>query len=124
MPTLQQLKFRKRSATRIKKGSLALEGAPQKKGVCIKVFTKNPRKPNSALRKVCKVQLSTGRVVVAFIPGEGHRLQEHSIVLLRGGRTKDLPGVRYKAIRGVYDLQGIPSRSKARSKYGSIKSIT
>lgn len=99
----------------------ALEGCPQKKGVCVRVFTKNPRKPNSAVRKVARVRLTNGSLVTAYIPGEGHNLQEHSVVLVRGGRVKDLPGVQYKIIRGVLDLQGLPKRRQGRSKYGTPK---
>ena len=103
------------------KGGSALEGNPQKKGVCVKVFTKNPRKPNSAIRKVCRVRLSNNTLITAFIPGEGHNLQEHSVVLIRGGRTKDLPGIRYKVVRGAYDLKGLANRRRGRSKYGTPK---
>ncbi|TIB64756.1 hypothetical protein E3P77_01256 [Wallemia ichthyophaga] len=99
----------------------ALENNPQKKGVCTKVYTTKPKKPNSAIRKVARVKLSNGRVVRAYIPGEGHNLQEHSVVLLRGGRTQDLPGVRYKIIRGALDFSGVVGRANARSKYGSKK---
>jgi small subunit ribosomal protein S12 len=95
--------------------------SPQKKGVCLKVYTRTPKKPNSAVRKIARVRLTNGVDVIAYIPGEGHNLQEHSVVLVRGGRVKDLPGVRYHLIRGVYDLQGIPSRKKSRSKYGTKK---
>ena len=119
MARLQQLKRKPRLAKKSRTKSPALEGCPQRKGVCLKVFTKNPRKPNSALRKVCRVKLTNQRVVTAFIPGEGHNLQEHSVVLLRGGRSKDLPGVRYKVVRGAYDLKALAGRTKARSKYGT-----
>jgi small subunit ribosomal protein S12 len=95
--------------------------SPQKKGVCLKVYTRTPKKPNSAIRKIARVRLTNGIDVIAYIPGEGHNLQEHSVVLVRGGRVKDLPGVRYHLIRGVYDLQGIASRKKSRSKYGTKK---
>ena len=95
--------------------------SPQKKGVCLKVYTRTPKKPNSAIRKIARVRLTNGIDVIAYIPGEGHNLQEHSVVLVRGGRVKDLPGVRYHLIRGVYDLQGIVSRKKSRSKYGTKK---
>lgn len=122
MATLEQLKRNPRQEKKRRKKAGALERNPQKKGVCQKVFTKNPRKPNSALRKVCRVKLSNNAVVTAFIPGEGHNLQEHAVVLLRGGRTKDLPGIRYKVVRGVYDLKGLVSRTKSRSKYGAPKS--
>ena len=97
------------------------KGAPFKRGVCTKVYTATPKKPNSALRKVAKVRLSNGSEVIAYIPGEGHNLQEHSIVLLRGGRLKDLPGVRYHVVRGVYDTQGVEGRKKSRSMYGTKK---
>ncbi|KAJ1986604.1 hypothetical protein H4R33_003273 [Dimargaris cristalligena] len=98
-----------------------LDGCPQKKGVCVKVYTTKPKKPNSAVRKVCRVRLSNGEVVVAYIPGEGHNLQEHSVVLVRGGGVPDLPGVRYHVIRGALDLQGVPNRGSSRSKYGTKK---
>nr|YP_009577925.1 ribosomal protein S12 [Guillardia theta]QBJ06309.1 ribosomal protein S12 [Guillardia theta] len=101
--------------------SPALKKNPQKRGVCIRVYTRTPKKPNSAIRKVARVRLTNGENVIAYIPGEGHTLQEHSVVLVRGGRVKDLPGVRYHLIRGVYDLQGIASRKNSRSKYGTKK---
>jgi small subunit ribosomal protein S12 len=101
--------------------SPALKKSPQKKGVCLRVYTRTPKKPNSAIRKVARVRLTNGTDVIAYIPGEGHNLQEHSVVLVRGGRVKDLPGVRYHLIRGVYDLQGISSRKNGRSKYGTKK---
>lgn len=97
----------------------ALDACPQKRGVCLRVYTRNPKKPNSAVRKVAKIKLSNASEIIAYIPGEGHNLQEHSVVLLRGGRVKDLPGVKYKVIRGVYDLQGVKTRRQARSKYGT-----
>lgn len=97
----------------------ALEGSPQVKGVCAKVFTTKPKKPNSAVRKVARVKLSNGRMVTAYIPGEGHNLQEHSVVLIRGGKTQDLPGVRYKLVRGALDFSGVANRTTSRSKYGS-----
>ena len=106
---------------KLKTKSPALKMSPQKKGVCLKVYTRTPKKPNTAVRKVARVRLTNGVDVIAYIPGEGHNLQEHSVVLVRGGRVKDLPGVRYHLIRGVYDLQGIPSRKKSRSKYGTKK---
>jgi small subunit ribosomal protein S12 len=106
---------------KIKNKSPALKRSPQKKGVCIKVYTRTPKKPNSAIRKIARVRLTNGMDVIAYIPGEGHNLQEHSVVLVRGGRVKDLPGVKYHLIRGVYDLQGISSRKKGRSKYGTKK---
>eukprot|EP00775_Hariotina_reticulata_P013860 gene13860-13982_t len=96
----------------------ALKGSPQRKGICVRVYTAAPKKPNSANRAVCKVALSSGIKVLAYIPGEGHNLQEHSLVLLRGGRTKDLPGVRYRVVRGVYDASPVKDRKKSRSKYG------
>ena len=121
MPTINQLlkKRRRRPSSRDKVP--ALEKSPQKRGVCLRVYTKAPKKPNSAVRKLAKVRLSNGFEVIAYIPGEGHNLQEHSVVLLRGGRTKDLPGVKYKVIRGVYDTQGVKGRQQARSKYGTKK---
>nr|YP_009511939.1 ribosomal protein S12 [Melanthalia intermedia]AXI97866.1 ribosomal protein S12 [Melanthalia intermedia] len=121
MPTLNQLLKYPRLKIVKKSRSIALRKCPQKKGVCIKVFTLNPKKPNSAERKVAKVQLSTGRVIVGYIPGEGHTLQEHSLVLVRGGRVKDLPGVRYQFVRGSLDLNAVKNRKKARSKYGKKK---
>jgi len=106
-----------------KSKSPALKKSPQKKGVCLRVYTRTPKKPNSAIRKVARVRLTNGIDIIAYIPGEGHNLQEHSIVLVRGGRVKDLPGVRYHLIRGVYDLQGVASRKNSRSKYGTKKTI-
>ena len=123
MPTLVQL-VRRKQERRVKNGEKrtpALQNSPQKRGVCLRVYTKAPKKPNSAVRKLAKVRLSNGFEVIAYIPGEGHNLQEHSVVLLRGGRTKDLPGVKYKVIRGVYDTQGVKGRQQARSKYGTKK---
>ena len=123
MPTLAQL-VRRKQERRVKneeKKTPALQNSPQKRGVCLRVYTKAPKKPNSAVRKLAKVRLSNGFEVIAYIPGEGHNLQEHSVVLLRGGRTKDLPGVKYKVIRGVYDTQGVKGRQQARSKYGTKK---
>jgi small subunit ribosomal protein S12 len=123
MPTLAQL-VRRKQERRVKNGEKktpALQNSPQKRGVCLRVYTKAPKKPNSAVRKLSKVRLSNGFEVIAYIPGEGHNLQEHSVVLLRGGRTKDLPGVKYKVIRGVYDTQGVKGRQQARSKYGTKK---
>ena len=123
MPTLAQL-IRRKQERRVKNGEKrtpALQNSPQKRGVCLRVYTKAPKKPNSAVRKLAKVRLSNGFEVIAYIPGEGHNLQEHSVVLLRGGRTKDLPGVKYKVIRGVYDTQGVKGRKQARSKYGTKK---
>jgi len=106
-----------------KSKSPALRKSPQKKGVCLRVYTRTPKKPNSAIRKVARVRLTDGIDIIAYIPGEGHNLQEHSVVLVRGGRVKDLPGVRYHLIRGVYDLQGVASRKNSRSKYGTKKQL-
>ncbi|NPA80454.1 MAG: 30S ribosomal protein S12 [Thermotogae bacterium] len=119
MPTLNQLVRYGRKKRKKKSKSPALEGNPQKKGTCIRVYTTTPKKPNSALRKVAKVRLSNGKEVIAYIPGEGHNLQEHSTVLVRGGRVKDLPGVKYHIIRGVYDAAGVQGRRNSRSKYGT-----
>lgn len=121
MPTINQLVRKGRKKVKKKNKSPALEGSPQKRGVCIRVYTTTPKKPNSALRKVARVRLSNGKVVSAYIPGEGHALQEHSIVLVRGGRVKDLPGVRYHIVRGVYDSRGVEDRKKSRSRYGTKK---
>ncbi|MCX7836412.1 MAG: 30S ribosomal protein S12 [candidate division WOR-3 bacterium] len=118
MPTINQLVRKGRKKVKKKSKAPALMGCPQKRGVCIRVYTTTPKKPNSALRKVCKVRLSNGHEVIAYIPGEGHNLQEHSIVLIRGGRVKDLPGVRYHVIRGVYDCAGVEGRKQSRSLYG------
>nr|WCH57844.1 ribosomal protein S12 [Caulacanthus ustulatus] len=121
MSTLQQL-LRKKRKTPLKKGkSISLHKCPQKKGICLKVYTMNPKKPNSAERKIAKVQLSNGKFVIGYIPGEGHSLQEHSLVLVRGGRVKDLPGVRYHFVRGSYDFIGVFKRNTSRSKYGKKK---
>jgi len=106
-----------------KSKSPALRKSPQKKGVCLRVYTRTPKKPKSAIRKVARVRLTDGIDIIAYIPGEGHNLQEHSVVLVRGGRVKDLPGVRYHLIRGVYDLQGVASRKNSRSKYGTKKQL-
>jgi small subunit ribosomal protein S12 len=119
MPTVNQLVRQGRVAKRPKSKVPALAGSPQKRGVCTRVYTTTPKKPNSALRKVCRVRLSSGIEVTAYIPGVGHNLQEHSIVLVRGGRVKDLPGVRYKVIRGTLDTQGVRDRRQARSRYGA-----
>lgn len=119
MPTIRQLARFGRKPKRRSSKTPALEGHCFKRGVCIKVFTKSPKKPNSAVRKVAKVRLSNGRRVVAYIPGIGHNLQEHSVVLMRGGRVKDLPGVRYHLVRGKYDLRGLDIRRNSRSKYGA-----
>ena len=121
MTTINQLVRKSRKRKVVKNNVPALEGKPQKRGVCTRVYTTTPKKPNSALRKVCRVRLSTGTEVTAYIPGEGHNLQEHSIVLVRGGRVKDLPGVRYKVIRGALDTSGVTDRKQARSRYGSKK---
>jgi small subunit ribosomal protein S12 len=121
VPTIQQLVRKGREKKRAKEATPALRGAPQKRGVCTRVFTHTPKKPNSALRKVARVRLTSGFEVTAYIPGEGHNLQEHSIVLVRGGRVKDLPGVRYKIIRGVLDASGVNDRKQARSRYGAKK---
>ena len=121
MPTVQQLVKSGRERPLAKTKSPALRGSPQRRGVCTRVFTVTPKKPNSALRKVARVRLTTGIEVTAYIPGIGHNLQEHSIVLVRGGRVKDLPGVRYKIIRGSLDTQGVRGRKQARSRYGAKK---
>lgn len=137
MPTINQLVRKGRKQIHKKKKTLALHtnvdtlhrkktvtktGSPFKQGVCLKVTTMTPKKPNSALRKIARVRLSNGMEVTAYVPGMGHNLQEHSVVLLKGGRTKDLAGVRYKVVRGVYDAQGVEGRKKSRSKYGAKKS--
>ena len=119
MPTIQQLVRKGRKVPRTKVKTPHLRGAPQRRGVCIRVHTATPKKPNSALRKVARVRLTSGIEVTAYIPGVGHNLQEHSIVLVRGGRVKDLPGVRYKIIRGSLDTQGVKNRKQARSRYGA-----
>jgi small subunit ribosomal protein S12 len=119
MPTINQLIRKPRVSVTVKSKSPALENSPQKRGVCTRVYTTTPKKPNSALRKVAKVRLTNGFEVISYIGGEGHNLQEHSVVLLRGGRVKDLPGVRYHMVRGSLDTQGVKDRKQARSKYGS-----
>ena len=119
MPTFGQLVRKARERTRYKTSSPALQGSPQRRGVCIRVYTQTPKKPNSALRKVARVRLTNGMEVTTYIPGVGHNLQEHSIVLIRGGRVKDLPGVRYHVIRGTLDLAGVSDRRQGRSKYGA-----
>ena len=119
MPTIHQLVRKGRERAGSKTKSPALEGAPQKRGVCVRVYTQTPRKPNSALRKVARVRLTNGIEVTTYIPGEGHNLQEHSIVLIRGGRVRDLPGVRYHAIRGTLDAVGVQKRRQGRSMYGA-----
>lgn len=121
MPTIQQLIRKGRKSKTSKTDSPALEGCPQKRGVCVRVYTTTPKKPNSALRKVARVRLTNGAEVSAYIPGEGHNLQEHSIVLIRGGRVKDLPGVRYHVIRGTLDTAGVDDRKQGRSLYGTKK---
>ncbi len=119
MPTINQLVRKGRKKPKRKTKARDLQGCPQKRGVCLQVFTKTPKKPNSALRKVARVRLSNGREITAYIPGEGHNLQPHSIVLVRGGRVRDLPGVRYHVIRGTLDAAGVEGRQKSRSKYGA-----
>ena len=119
MPTFNQLVRYGRKKRKSKSKSPALEGCPQKRGVCVRVYTTPPKKPNSALRKVARVRLTNGIEVTAYIPGIGHNLQEHSVVLVRGGRVKDLPGVRYKIVRGALDAAGVQDRRKSRSKYGA-----
>jgi len=119
MPTINQLVRKARKRVKRKTSSPALQGCPFKRGVCTRVCTTTPKKPNSALRKVARVRLTNGMEVTAYIPGEGHNLQEHSIVLIRGGRVKDLPGIRYHIVRGVLDCQGVGNRKKSRSKYGT-----
>ena len=119
MPTIMQLIRKKRVLKRKKGKSPALKGCPQRRGVCIQVKTMTPKKPNSALRKIARVRLTNREEVTSYIPGEGHNLQEHSIVLVRGGRVKDLPGVRYHIVRGTLDCQGVQNRKQSRSKYGA-----
>jgi small subunit ribosomal protein S12 len=119
MPTINQLVRKGREQVVYKSKARALDACPQKRGVCTRVYTTTPKKPNSALRKVAKVRLTNSQEVIAYIPGEGHNLQEHSIVLLRGGRVKDLPGVRYTIVRGALDTAGVSNRLKSRSKYGT-----
>ena len=119
MPTIQQLIRRPRHLQRTGSKSPDLQSAPQRRGVCLRVFTQTPKKPNSALRKVARVRLTNGREVNAYIPGVGHNLQEHSVVLVRGGRVKDLPGVRYHIVRGTLDTTGVADRHRSRSKYGA-----
>jgi small subunit ribosomal protein S12 len=119
MPTINQLVRKARKKPKLKSASPALTSCPQKRGVCTRVYTTTPKKPNSALRKVARIRLTNGYEVTAYIPGEGHNLQEHSVVLIRGGRVKDLPGVRYHIVRGVLDSVGVEDRRKSRSKYGT-----
>ena len=118
MPTISQLVRKGRATKATKTKTPALRGAPQRRGVCTRVYTHTPKKPNSALRKVARVRLTNSMEVTVYIPGEGHNLQEHSVVLVRGGRVKDLPGVRYKVVRGTLDAAGVSDRKKARSQYG------
>ena len=119
MPTIQQLVRKGRTIIRAKSKSRALDNCPQRRGVCTRVYTTTPKKPNSALRKVAKVRLTNKNEVIAYIPGEGHNLQEHSVCLIRGGRVKDLPGVRYHVVRGTLDTAGVANRRQSRSKYGA-----
>jgi len=121
MPTINQLVRLGREKIKKKSSAIALGGCPQKRGVCVRVYTTTPKKPNSALRKVCRVRLTNGMEVTPYIPGIGHNLQEHSVVLIRGGRVKDLPGVRYQVIRGALDAAGVQDRHKSRSRYGAKK---
>ena len=121
MTTINQLVRKSRKRKLVKNNVPALEGKPQKRGVCTRVYTTTPKKPNSALRKVCKVRLTSGFEVISYIGGEGHNLQEHSVVLIRGGRVKDLPGVRYHTVRGTLDTSGVDDRKQRRSKYGAKK---
>jgi small subunit ribosomal protein S12 len=122
MPTLQQLIRSERKTTKKRTKSPALRSCPQRRGICTRVYTTTPKKPNSALRKVARIRLSSGFEVTAYIPGIGHNIQEHSVVLVRGGRVKDLPGVRYHIVRGALDTLGVKDRKRSRSKYGSKKS--
>ncbi len=119
MPTINQLIKKERQIQKRKTSSPALQGSPQKRGVCVRVYTTTPKKPNSALRKVARVRLTNGYEVTSYIPGVGHNLQEHSVVLIRGGKIKDLPGVRYHIVRGTLDTQGVADRKNGRSKYGT-----
>ena len=121
MPTVNQLVRKGREAPKAKTKTPALRGAPQKRGVCTRVYTATPKKPNSALRKVARVRLTNGMEVTSYIPGEGHNLQEHSVVLIRGGRVKDMPGIKYKIVRGALDCAGVADRKRSRSKYGTKK---
>lgn len=121
MPTVNQLIRKPRKKVERRNKVPALQACPQKRGVCIRVYTTTPKKPNSALRKVARIRLTNGHEVIGYIPGEGHNLQEHSVVLIRGGRVKDLPGVRYHILRGALDTQGVKNRKQGRSKYGAKK---
>lgn len=124
MSTIQQLLKKRKSIKKNKDFKTpALEKCPQKKGFCLKVYTRTPKKPNSALRKVAQIKLSNKKEIIAYIPGESHNLQEHSNVLIRGGRIKDLPGVKYRIVRGVFDLQGVKNKKQSRSKYGTKKNM-
>jgi small subunit ribosomal protein S12 len=123
MPTIQQLVRENRTAIINRTKAPALNSCPQRRGICTRVYTTTPKKPNSAIRKVARVKLTSGFEITAYIPGEGHTLQEHSIVLVRGGRVKDLPGVRYKIIRGALDCTGVKDRQQSRSKYGARKQV-
>ena len=119
MPTINQLVRKGRKRQKAKTNAPALDACPQKRGVCVRVYTSTPKKPNSALRKIARVRLSNGKEITAYIPGEGHNLQEHSVVLVRGGRVRDLPGVRYHILRGTLDTSGVDDRGQGRSKYGT-----
>ncbi len=121
MATINQLVRKSREKKRVLRKAVALVSCPQRRGVCLKVYTRTPKKPNSALRKVARVKLTNGSEIIAYIPGEGHNLQEHSVVLVRGGRVKDLPGVKYHIIRGALDTQGVKNRKQGRSHYGAKK---
>ncbi|MEE9252629.1 MAG: 30S ribosomal protein S12 [Thermodesulfobacteriota bacterium] len=121
MPTISQLIRSRREQVKKKSKAPALQNSPQKRGVCVRVYTTTPKKPNSALRKVARIRLTNGIEITGYIPGEGHSLQEHSVVLVRGGRVKDLPGVRYHIVRGTLDTTGVENRKKSRSKYGTKK---
>lgn len=121
MPTINQLHRKGRTKVKAKTKAPALQSSPQKRGVCVRVYTSTPKKPNSALRKVARVRLTNGMEITTYIPGEGHNLQEHSVVLVRGGRVKDLPGVRYHVVRGTLDSVGVQDRKRSRSKYGTKK---
>jgi small subunit ribosomal protein S12 len=121
MPTINQLLKKSRKKKKRSQRRPALNKSPQRKGICLKIITRTPKKPNSAIRKLATVRLTTKKKIVGYIAGEGHNLQEHSVVLVRGGRVKDLPGVKYKLIRGVYDFEGLKKRKQARSKYGTKK---
>ncbi|WP_225721408.1 30S ribosomal protein S12 [Candidatus Vallotiella sp. (ex Adelges kitamiensis)] len=124
MPTINQLVRKGRTSEHAKSKSPALQDCPQRRGVCTRVYTTTPKKPNSALRKVAKIRLTNGFEVISYIGGEGHNLQEHSVVLIRGGRVKDLPGVRYHTVRGSLDTQGVKNRKQARSKYGAKRTTS